>query len=400
MRRYTPWAVVVLASVAMLGATPPIDAQDVQIVRSTNAPVWGSELRLVEEVRIGTLDGADEYILGSVDGIAVGRDGAMFVADGQVPVIRMYDARGKFVRNVGRKGQGPGEYESLAGIQPLPDGRIAIWDNRNGRITLYTASGDLAGSHPATSGLFADDLFHTDRTGHFYVRAVLGRPVSGAQWNYGWLRLSPAGKLLDTIPIPAESSEPSFVLAGPSGFDRPFTRRTVTALSANGELIIGDNRRYSFDVQRRGAPVLRIERPFTPIEIRGDERREWEAWAGTFERNARTNGRSASFPIPDTKPAYSELRTDSDGRIWVRRYVTAQSRPGPERKPGDDRPRRVWKEPPTFDVFEPQGRFLGTVSLPINSAFYDARDRNLWVTVRGESDEEYVVRYRIDPVTR
>ncbi len=86
---------VVAAILTVLGAIATAAAQEPQVVRSTGAPAWGGALRLVEEVRIGTLDGADEYILGSVGSVAVGRDGVIFVADEQVPVIRMYDARGK-----------------------------------------------------------------------------------------------------------------------------------------------------------------------------------------------------------------------------------------------------------------------------------------------------------------
>jgi len=107
-----------------------------------------------------------------------------------------------------------------------------------------------------------------------------------------------------------------------------------------------------------------------------------------------------SYTIPDTKPAFSDLRTDSQGRIWVRLYVAAVSKPGPERRSGDQRPRRVWREPPTFDAFEAGGRFLGTITLPWNAYLHDARDRHIWATVRGESDEAYVVRLRVEPGTR
>ena len=222
---------VVAAILTVFGATPTAAAQQPQVVRSTAPPAWGGALRLVEEVRIGTLDGADEYILGSVRGVAVGREGVIFVADEQVPLIRMYDVRGKFIRNVGRKGGGPGEYEAIGGMRTLPDGRVALWDNRNQRISLFTLAGDFAESHRVASGLFAADVFQVDRTGHFYVRTVTGRPVDGAEWTHGWIRVSPNGKILDTIAVPKETNPTrSFVLAGPSGYDRPFTRQLVTEI--------------------------------------------------------------------------------------------------------------------------------------------------------------------------
>src|SRR5688500_6470978 len=86
-------------------------------VAGAGAPTWGTSTRLVQELRIGQLEGAEQYTFGSVDGIAVGLDGAMFVYDGKVPIIRLYDATGKFVRNVGRAGEGPGEYRDVLGIE-------------------------------------------------------------------------------------------------------------------------------------------------------------------------------------------------------------------------------------------------------------------------------------------
>src|SRR5687768_5222997 len=147
-----------LALIATLGDTRLVAAQQPEIIRSTAPAAWGNRLRLVEEVRIGKLDGSDEYLFGSIEGVAVGRDGMIHVADGQVPIIRSYDAQGRFVRNIGGKGQGPGEFGNIGGMKTLPDGRIVLWDNRNQRITLYSGGGEYIASHTVPSGLFASDL--------------------------------------------------------------------------------------------------------------------------------------------------------------------------------------------------------------------------------------------------
>ena len=55
-----------------------------------------------------------------------------------------------------------------------------------------------------------------------------------------------------------------------------------------------------------------------------------------------------------------------------------------------------WRERPVFDVFEPNGRFLGTVELPIRARFMEARGDHVWAVDRDELGVEYVVRYRIE----
>jgi hypothetical protein len=267
---------------------------------------------------------------------------------------------------------------------------------------------DVIKSVRVPSGLFSADLFRVGRDGTAYVRTATA--VSrDAPWTFGWIRVSSAGKVLDTIAVPKDPSPTEgFVLSTASGYDRPFTREWVSSMTSSGALVFGENERYAFEQRVRGAQTVRIERPFSPVLIVSDERREWEAWSRYMTERQReplaTNeivptarAPIKTYVIPRQKPAFSTLESDRDGRIWVRRYVAAVSRLGDERKSGDKRPRRVWREQPTYDVFEPGGRFLGTVVLPWDARFEDASGMTLWLTVTGELGEETIVRSRIVP---
>lgn len=409
MNRLIPVAVA-----SMLAA--PLSAQQPQVVQSNGPGSWGASVRLVEELRIGVAEGADEYTFGRIGGLAVGKAGAIFVADAQGPRVRMYDAQGKFVRNVGRTGSGPGEYNAFGGIRAFPDGRVALWDNRNRRIVVYAPNGDFSTSHTVQSGLFSADVFQVDRDGRFYVRATTHIPEDGGEWQFGWIRVAPNGQIIDTLRVPADPKRPeSFSVGG----DRPFTHELLTAMSSLGYLVTGHNSSYAFELHRpiesrdrpasRLTSTLRIERAFTPLRVGREERSEWEAWATHFERSAANptssnprvvlpEPRKVEYTIPEIKPAYKDIRTDSEGRIWVKRYVEAQKIP--VATPNPNRPPRSWRELPTFDVFEPGGRFLGTVSLPMNATFLDAVGTKVYGTARGEFDEQYVVRWRIEPLQR
>lgn len=72
------------------------------------------------------LEGPDEYLIGDPRSFAVNSEGAIYLLDRQVPVIRMYGSDGTFVRNVGREGGGPGEYKSPGAIAVLPDDRLIV----------------------------------------------------------------------------------------------------------------------------------------------------------------------------------------------------------------------------------------------------------------------------------
>jgi hypothetical protein len=384
-------------------------AQDTLVVRADNPPAWGEDVQLVEEIRIGVLEGQDEYLLGSVGSLAVGHDGMIFVYDGHVPVIRQYDPSGTYVKDVGREGAGPGEYRRVLGMRVLANGQLAIWDPRNVRIAVYDSAGRYVEDHHVPSGLYGANVFFVDTAGNFYVRTIdasrrggqvarrfdpAGPIVVSGPLAYTLVRVSPSGQIVDSVPLPIEEPARAFVLATAEGYRGPFVEELCYTWSPQGYLIVGHNSRYTFDLQLPDSSVRRIERSYEPVRASRDERSQWEAWAEFF---ARRPSAEKFGPIPREKPAYRALSVDEDGRIWVNRYSQAVKHDVAPRAAGDERPLYAWREPPTFDVITPEGDFLGTVVLPANTSLHVRRGMQVWGVQRGEFDEEYVVRYRIEP---
>jgi hypothetical protein len=163
--------------------------------------------------------------------------------------------------------------------------------------------------------------------------------------------------------------------------------------SNHGFLVTGLSTRYAIHVNRPRAPILQIQRDYLPVRVGREEKSEWNARARFYDRSG---GALSGVQIPDTKPAFRAVRVDNDGRIWVDRYVEAQKRtdlPPPRGNPPP--PPITWREPRTFDVFEPTGRFLGTIAPPPTTRILFTRGNTLWGTRRGELDETYVVRFRL-----
>lgn len=390
----------------MLGcrAAPPEAPIDV--------PQWGATLTLELEARVGVLEGAPEYELGRVSQVAVGAGNAFVIADDAIPALRIFDSTGTFVRVIGRLGDGPGEYRAMGGVRTLPDGRIVLWDNRRRMLTTYSDTGAVLATAMVPSGLYSSELLHVERDGTAWVRTVvlepetLLNPLLPRSMPHAWIRLSPDGVVRDTVFEPALAERvPSFALWSVTGYDRPFPRERLNTVSVLGDVISGDNSTYAFERRARDGTVQRVQRVLDPVPVRAGERAEWEAWARFMEEQARNrpaNARAINldpinvrYEIPRYKPAYRALHSDADGRVWVQRYVAADSVPGPERSASDQRPRRTWREPSTFDVFDTSGDWLGTATLPGKTRFADARGRQLWVIGAGENGEDIVARYRV-----
>lgn len=74
-----------------------------------------------------------------VDDIVVLPDGRLVVLDGRLPAVRMYSASGRWLRDLGRPGEGPGEYREPMAIAAVTGG-IGILD-RGGRIETVNLDG-------------------------------------------------------------------------------------------------------------------------------------------------------------------------------------------------------------------------------------------------------------------
>jgi hypothetical protein len=78
---------------------------DTTIVRTLAGSVWGDSVSVVEELRIGVLEGPEEYQFAGLLDLAVDATGGTYVFDSQIPALRYYDAQGTYVRTLGRGGQ-------------------------------------------------------------------------------------------------------------------------------------------------------------------------------------------------------------------------------------------------------------------------------------------------------
>jgi hypothetical protein len=102
-------------------------------------------VRLIEAFTIGQLDGPPEYTLGAVWQGAADATGGFYVFDSQATQIRQYDAQGRFLRAVGRSGDGPGEYREGAALTVAQDSLLVVCDPSNRRMTSFGPDGGVRG---------------------------------------------------------------------------------------------------------------------------------------------------------------------------------------------------------------------------------------------------------------
>lgn len=363
---------------------------DTTVVRTLAGSSRG-RARLVEEFRIGSVDGPVESQFGLIHCVAVLRDGSVAVFDGSVPALRLFDSAGRHVRTLGRDGAGPGEYRNQClGLAVHPDGALMLYDPRNARLNRYAPDGSILPSWPAPAGLFAQHNLRVDSTGYTYVKVLLEQPQPGTEWKIGEARLDRTGSIRDTVPPPA--------IPGDTG-EAIYAPRKHWAWTRSGARVSGYGGEYLLIVTMPGRRPVQIERVTPRIRLDPAERRNHQEVTDSRLRapNVVRSGRSTT--VPPVKPYFRDLLTDADERIWVQLHTPGQPfdpPPQPQRPGMPAVPLIRWRERPLFDVFQLDGTYLGQVTLPGQTWFREARGDRLWAMQMGEDGEQYIVRYRME----
>jgi hypothetical protein len=350
---------------------------DVTVVRTLSGSVWGGGATLLEDLSIGVESGEDPYMLGNVTAVAE-HAGEIFVLDQQVPTIRVYDAQGRHLRDLGAEGSGPGELQRPESMVIDDTGRIYVRDPRNGRIMILSTRGEELGVIRITSSFSTSNAMVLTHDGTLYNYELLNQGSDVTDWQMGMVPQYEDEQMEgEPIEPPDFDYEPPTLVARREGSTSvnslPFAPQSHWTLAPTGAVIGGVSNDYSFDIRYPDGRVTRVQKSWVPVPVQADE----AAW---IKKNATANMRdtqpdwSWTGPnLPASKPAFSQLLADHDGRIWVRRpgpgyHVQEECNEDPE--PGDPFGDACWSETTTWEVFDAEGRFLGGADLPEGIRMY------------------------------
>ncbi len=358
---------------------------------------------LVEELRIGGLEGEMEYTFTYVSDVTPDPDGGIYVGDTQIGLIRHYDANGVHLGDVGREGQGPGEFRGISALRVLDDGRLAVWDQGNGRVSYFGPDHGFLDSEPFQQafGSWHNFFFSGDGTVFTMFRPEGGGSPEGPTGPRGdWGRAIPGEEIDRMHSIPGENQEgPRYVLSGRGGYYRPFNTVTLHVMGNDGSYYEVRNDEYRIRHVYPGGNETFITRDEPRIALTDDETREWTARSESMAQRPQSD-RSTLFPIPDEKPYMREMVTDLDGRLWVSRYTEPAFLPYTEEEAADraaqNLPSYNWRDRLRWDVYSPDDRYIGSVTFPFRTSLSTAKGDKVWAIEAGPFREDYVVQYRMD----
>lgn len=369
------------------GASPPLTVRDsagVELIEVAEAvldtlPEWSLDSGALA---IGTLDGPPEYELHLAASPWQLSDGRLVVANGQSEV-RYYDARGRHLRTVGSRGQGPGQYRQLWNLYPLDADSLLAFDVL-GRVSILDPSGRFVRSYAYPLRAYGAQLVWLPDRGAVFFDDYFERMVAGARRTDAVIQdtaflliADAAGRARDTLDrLPSGWRWQT----GNNWSDVWFSGDPLL-VAGSGVLVAGHGDAFALRWYRVGRGLERITRvraaphPVTQRDV------EWaEAELREMARRFRPEGPGQTFhrpPHAKNLPFITRLRLDRGDRTWVRRWAF------------DDAPRAPWV------VFDSAGRPLARIEMPGAFRRWDIGEDYVLGVLRDPGAVDVVLRCRL-----
>jgi hypothetical protein len=168
------------------------EVNGVTLVKNPKEGLWDSKekanVTIIKERQIGELDGPEEFLFDYVSDVAVNSKGDIYVADSRLNEVRKFNKDGEYLLSLGRRGQGPGEFQSVSIVSVNSHDDLIAFDARLGRISIFSDNGELT---KTTKELIKDSwivpfkIFSTDDT--YVVFGQLGNSLKlFHEFNQDW----------------------------------------------------------------------------------------------------------------------------------------------------------------------------------------------------------------------
>lgn len=374
--RLMMWMVVATAAGA------PVAAQQTVSVPSRDNALRD---RPADVFAVGTVEGEDWEMFSGIRSVAFDAADNLYLLDGQNNRIVVFDARGRFVRQFGKQGGGPGEFQAPLAMDIAADGSIVVSDLGNRAFVVFTAAGEYIRNVPFDEDVGFPIAMSADRQGGVITRAMPrvrpDRPASGAASlspinRHALAANGAAAQTLYQVPVapPRVIDSASDGAARRTAFirmDPVFGPRATFGVLPTGIAVHHDTEYAIRILDAAGRPVRTITRDLKPKKVTKKDQEQWQeqrredeargagpqvvmsrstgAGSGSVSIGRGGQGGQAmqlsldNVPFAEFMSVVTAIRTDPHGRIWVQRRNAEGRVEGP------------------IDLVMSDGRYIGTL---------------------------------------
>jgi len=322
------------------------------VVKNPKEPIYGEDVFFIEEeLSFGDDEVDEDYMFSDVSHITVDNDGRIYVLDRRESHVKLFDQDGKYVRTIGRKGQGPGEL-----INPIfvyfPKNELLV--TQFGRLSFFSPEGE-------------------------FLRVVIMKKDSPSR-----TRCDSRGNIIGTSSV-FDPETPYYALKKYDSEIEPikelvrikiqrrpgvinlFSPNIYMTVDDEDNIIFGYSKDYELQIfNPEGDLTKKIIKEYDPVEITEEEKEEATQGAPP----------QLKFEFSKYHPAFLRFVHDEIGRLYVQSY---------EKGEGNN----VYYH----DVFDRDGRYIAKVQLRQYPVIF--RNGKLYSLEENEDGYQVIKRYKV-----
>jgi hypothetical protein len=289
-------------------------------------------LKLTEEQSFGLGENPDEAF-SEVTAFVVDAAGTVFGLDSKDRRVKVFDRSGKFLRQIGKPGQGPGELGTPANLQLTNDNNLMITDATNGKLSIFKLSGEHV-KDISTAGRLGFVSVSLDAQGNFLGQEMGVSPGENKMF-YEIKKFDPSLKPLFTL----DKIEFAIPLPGSGAKINVLEMTSVYQFDGSGNILFGRGNAYEIRVYSpEGKHIRTIQKDYTPEKLTQQDIDEMLERLSSVPTGAQVKD---LISFPETFPPIQNFILDDQGRLYVRTFAKGKAK-------GE------W----TVDVFDSEGRFI------------------------------------------
>jgi hypothetical protein len=330
---------------------------DIQVVYNPTNPVKSLDssfdMTLKEDLIIGTDEKNRDYHFEVISDIKADDDGNIYVVDSTAHSIKLFDKDGNYLKDIGRKGQGPGEFVAPTEMAIIKD-KIVVCSF--GRLSYFALEGNFKNYKKAMFGR----IVCFDSKGNIIAQQP-GPPEKGF-FKLFLRKFNPDGKLIHQI---SESIEKP---RSPDEKREAFPKITLYTVRKDDSVVWAATHQYELNLMDgNGNVFLKIKKELNPVELTEEIKQRVIAYRG---------GTEDQYSFPKVLPPIRYICADDNNRIFVCTYESQA------------------EDKYIYDIFDKNGRCVENVAIRGLPMFF----KNGYLYSRGEDENNLhqVIRYLIE----
>jgi hypothetical protein len=344
----------------LVGAQKIETVNGVRIIHNEKGGQWGVNLGVkLELVRtIGGLDAEENLSFNNPNDIVQDSAGNLYILDTDNNRIQKLDSDGKFIKTIGRKGQGPGEFQAAHSMDIDNEDNLYVFDMRSRRIEVLSTEGKP----------LKTVKFRAFSGGQIRLLKP-GLIVRGGALDYGLVvgRVKKLPKLLEVVDQNGRTTL-SFGEATDYGDGNTNWHANYFNLDTDPEKNIYLSFQWQNRIEKYAPDGRLLWRADRPLNYGTD----------VIEKGYISRGRGyVGVQGPKMNVVSEDIAADGKGRIWVitlRRQLTKEERgsggsvvttdAGVVSRTIPTQPKVVKGDAYKLEIFSPDGVLLGEIPLP------------------------------------